>query len=251
MNEDRLENVETLWSLVRRAHASGLEASAVDARRTLVLRYAPAIRRYVAGILKASEDSEEIAQDVIVRLLKGDFAGADPNRGRFRDLLKFAIRNMIRNHWAKQQRRSFSALDLDTLTEDRSPTQDSAWTLAWQNNVLEHAWAALKDSERKKKGNLHYTLLRWRVDFPDETSDQLADRLSEKLRTPVTSASARQMLRRARLRFAELLIEEISLSLDEASPARLEEELASLELLEYVRDFLPPDWHQRGKLLAE
>ena len=47
------------------------------------------------------------------------------------------------------------------------------------------------------------------------------------------------------MKFAELLIEEIADSLENASPEAIEAELMSLELLEYVRDLLPPDWKQR------
>ena len=248
MNDDRLDNIETRWSLVRQAHISGAGASAAQANAVLVMRYASAIRRYVGGILQKHDDTEDIAQDVMVRLLKGDFANADPNRGRFRDLLKAAVRNMIRNHWAKQNRRQSSHVDFDRLADDRENESDAAWTTAWQTNVLDHAWSALKEVERAKPNNPAHTLLKWRAEFPDESSEQLAERLSAKLGSLVNPASARQMLRRARLRFAEFVVNEITLGLDDATPARIKEELAALGLLEYVRDFLPDDWESTGKL---
>jgi hypothetical protein len=43
----------------------------------------------------------------------------------------------------------------------------------------------------------------------------------------------------------------IELGLADPSPDRVTEELAALGLLEYVRDFLPPDWSARGKLVEE
>jgi hypothetical protein len=108
--------------------------------------------------------------------------------------------------------------------------------------------ATLKDCERANPTNPAHTLLKWRAEFPDESADQLAARLSAKFGTAIAAAIARQMLRRARLRFAELLVKEIALGLDEATPSELEEELAALGLLDHVRDFLPADWKQRGKL---
>ena len=66
-----------------------------------MLRYSAAIRRYMRAILQDHARADELAQDAVVRLLSGDFAGADPNRGRFRDLLEVSVRNMARNHWEK------------------------------------------------------------------------------------------------------------------------------------------------------
>lgn len=251
MSDDRLDGIETRWSLIRQAHAAGAGATVAQARRILVMRYAPAIRRYMAGILKNPDLTDELAQDAIVRFLQGDFAGADPNRGRFRDLLKTALRNMIRNHWERENRRRHSPIEFDRLADDSEKTLEAQWLAAWQGNVLDHAWAALKDFERDHPASPAYTLLQWRAEHPEESSEQLADRLTVKLGTPVRPDAARQMLRRARLRFAELLIREIAVGLDEATPAHIEEELASLGLLDHVRDFLPGDWNSRGLLATD
>ena len=107
----RIGSIQTRWSLVRRAHCD-TDTTCVDARRVLVMRYSPAIRKYIRAITQSEEEADDISQDVVVRLLKGDFAGADPNRGRFRDLLKTAIRNMVRNHWKREAKRSTVAFDL-------------------------------------------------------------------------------------------------------------------------------------------
>ena len=88
-------------------------------------------------------------------------------------------------------------------------------------------------------------LLRLRAAFPDASSEDLAERLSEKTKKSVTPEAARQQLRRARVKFAELLIEEIADGLEDASPDDVEEELAALGLMDYIRDLLPADWKQR------
>lgn len=245
----RLDGIDTRWSLVREAHLSGTAHSATAARQALVLRYAKAIRRYVGGIVKSSADADELAQDAILRLMAGDFAGADPNRGRFRDLLKTAVRNMVHNHWAKANRRRPVDVDVDTVARAEQP--DAEWDAAWRQAVLDIAWAGLREHQREHSGNQAHTLLRLRVEFPDIDSDELAAKLSEKLGTPVRADACRQMLRRARLRFAEVLIREIGMGLADPSPQRVAEELAALGLLEYVKDFLPEDWAIRGTLKAE
>jgi hypothetical protein len=50
-----------------------------------------------------------------------------------------------------------------------------------------------------------YTLLRLRADHPDHTSDQLAARFSSATGQTVRADAVRQKLRRARLRFADLV----------------------------------------------
>ena len=242
----RLEGIATRWSLIRDAHSSGTPQNATAARQALVLRYAKSIRRYVGGIVKKQDDADELAQDVVMRLMKGDFGGADPNRGRFRDLLKTAVRNMVHNHWAKSNRRKTADADLNLV--GREDQDDPAWTAEWQANVLDHAWAALKEFEKKNPTSPAHTLLKLRTEFPDATSDELAAKLSAKAKTAVKANACRQMLRRARLRFAEALVTEVGIGLSDAAPARVAEELAALGLLDYVRDFLPDDWATSGTL---
>ena len=78
MTEERIEAIQTRWSLIRNAHLAGQPESASEARRLLVLRYAPAIRRYLGGIVRNDEDDDELSQDVMLRLMRGDFGGAGP-----------------------------------------------------------------------------------------------------------------------------------------------------------------------------
>jgi RNA polymerase sigma-70 factor (ECF subfamily) len=85
-------------------------------------------------------------------------------------------------------------------------------------------------------------VLRLRADRPDETSEQLAARLSEKLGRTVRPDAIRQQLRRARLRFADLLIAEVAGGLDDPTPERIEDELIALGLLGSVKDLLPAGW---------
>jgi RNA polymerase sigma factor (sigma-70 family) len=241
----RLDSMTTRWSVVRRAHQASI-ISAGQARNELVLRYSKAIRAYVRAILQDDGRADEVAQDAIVRLLSGDFAGADPNRGRFRDLLKVSVRNMARNHWAKENRRRPAAVDVDEIAGNDGSSDDPNWLASWRQNALDLTWSALESFERSQPDSSAVVLLRLRAAFPDASSEELAERLSEKTKKSVTPEAARQQLRRARVKFAELLIEEIADGLEDASPDDVEEELAALGLMDYVRDLLPADWKQRG-----
>ncbi len=237
----RLEAISTRWTLLRQAHGGSM-ISAGEARNALVLRYLPAVRRYVRAMVQKDEDAEDLAHDVAVRLLAGDFAGADPQRGRFRDLLKVSVRNMVRNYWSRQKRRRPADFDVAELGEPAEPVDEGPWLAAWRRSVLDLAWKDLKEEERKRPGSIAYTCLRLRADHPDDSSEELAARLSTKTGQPIRADALRQKLRRARLQFADLLIAELAKGLDDPAPERIEQELVDLGLLELVRDFLPAEW---------
>lgn len=229
----RIDAISTRWSLVRRAHLEGKPETVGEARQVLVMRYAMAVRKYLGGILRDSEQADELSQDVIVRMLRGDFAGADPNRGRFRDLLKTAVRNIAHKHWEKSKVRKTVDAELDLVSSTDAPNEE-AWQTAWQGTVVEHVWDMLEEEERQEKGVPAFTVLKLRTQYPDESSDQLAERISQQMGTSIRPDAWRQMLRRSRIKFAEALVEEVRMGLDDPSAASVEEELAAMGLLEYV-----------------
>ena len=93
----------------------------------------------------------------------GDFARANPERGRFRDLLKVAVRNMVRTYWSRKQRRTGVPLDVDQLPlEPADESGDEEWNAAWRRSLLQMTWAALEAYERSQPGSVVYTVLRLR-----------------------------------------------------------------------------------------
>jgi RNA polymerase sigma factor (sigma-70 family) len=236
----RLEAISTRWTLLRAAH-DGSSGAAVAARNALVLRYLPAIRRYVGAILRNDHEADDVAQDVLVRLLSGDFAAADPERGRFRDFLKVAIRNMTLNHCNKRKRQRAADYDVVNLPSG-DEGDERCWLEQWRDSVLDLVWKALEQQERTQRGNVAYTLLRLRTEFRDDSSEQLASRLSDKLGQPIRADACRQKLRRARLQFADLLIAEVAKGLRDPTAEKIEEELVALQLMDMVRNLLPEDW---------
>ena len=91
-----LHEIETRWSDVLRAHQDELQAH--SARERMVLRYIGAVRHYIAGLLHDEVAAEELAQEFAVRVLRGDFRGADPDKGRFRDYVKAAAFDLVRDY---------------------------------------------------------------------------------------------------------------------------------------------------------
>ncbi|WP_417848882.1 RNA polymerase sigma factor [Thalassoglobus sp.] len=245
----RFDAQPTRWSMIQKAHGQSLTGGE-EARKYLVMRYSPAIRRYVRAITKDEDQADEIAQDVMVRLLQGDFAGADPQKGRFRDLLKVAIRNMTKNIWTKQKVRKTVDYDLNLNADDSENETDLLWTDEWRQQLLELAWNQLQEHQNNHQGSVAYIILKLRTEDPDASSNELAERLGQKIGKTVRADQARQQLRRARVRFAEFLVAEVADGIEVTSPDRIEEELGALGLLERIRDVLPGDWaskHQENE----
>ena len=59
--EFELGNIRTQWSLVQRAHLD--DQSGLQAMHTLVMRYAPAIARFVRIVVRDESLAEELAQE--------------------------------------------------------------------------------------------------------------------------------------------------------------------------------------------
>jgi RNA polymerase sigma-70 factor (ECF subfamily) len=235
----RLNQIVTLWSVVRLAH-HGPEQAAHDARRALLERYGGAVKRYLLGALRDPEAADELNQEFAFRFLHGDLRGADRERGRFRDFVKGVLFHLVADHH-KKKRREPGTLPTDypepAVECSLAAEREEAFRTSWRDELLARTWAALQVHERDH-GQPHYTVLRFRADHPDVPSAQMAERLTGLLGKEMTAAGARKALERARDRFADLLLDEIAQGIDDASVERLEEELAELELLEHCRPAL-------------
>ena len=95
---------------------------------------------------------------------------------------------------------------------------------------------------------LAYTVLRLTSRHAGEDSPQLAARLGTLTGRPMRPEAFRKQVSRARRVFAGLLVKVVAQTLDDPSPVRVEEELSAVDLLKYVRPFLPEDWATRSTL---
>jgi RNA polymerase sigma-70 factor (ECF subfamily) len=253
-----LDAIPTQWSLLSLAHRHSVTVAG-EARDALALRYCKAINNFAHVLVHDEAKADDLAQDVLRRLLAGDFARADPGRGRFRDLLKTAMRNMTRTD-ARRGRRFRNLLDaaMRNVVPARwasrqgpaqsAPRDEEELDAAWRRSLLDMTLSALDEHQRTHSGNIFGTLMRLRIANPEDDAEQLAARLAEATGRTLRLDALRQQLRRARLRFGQLLLEELARSMNDPTPQRVEEELCETGLMEYVRDLLPADWRTRGML---
>jgi Sigma-70 region 2 len=225
VKETNLDMIETNWDLIHEPYY-------------VVNRYAPAIHGYLFALLKNTHDAEDVAQELLLWLSQYGLPRVRQERGRFRDYLKRVLHNKARNflrHCAcspSKQRSDFK----DVAAPPESP--DQTWLVQWRDCLLKRAWDDLKIHEGHTPNNLFYTVLQLITQYPGEDSTQLAHRasLNGKL---IRGDAFRKQVSRGRRLFAQLLVNEIALTLDHPDAAQVEEELVDLDLMRYVRKFLP------------
>jgi RNA polymerase sigma-70 factor (ECF subfamily) len=235
----RLSDMTTLWTLVCKAHQGPEEGMRV-ARQRLLARYDRAVHRYLAGALRDADTADELAQEFRLRFLRGDFRKADPGRGRFRDYVKTALFRLVvqyRRRQQKQPRTLGSQAPEPAVTDPSVDAAEEEFFRSWRDALLAAAWEDLRHVQ-EENGPPWYTVLRFRADHPDVPSPQMAEQLTTRLGKPLTAAGVRQLLHRAREKFADLLLEQVVHSLDRPTAEQLEAELIELNLYQYCQPAL-------------
>lgn len=237
---DHLSRIQTLWSVVRRAH--GGQTDVQPAQQMLLDRYGGAVRRYALAALRDEDAADEVFQEFALKFVRGDFGAADPERGRFRAFVKTVVYRLIVDHERRQKKRRqesplHSNVPEPAATGGESGGDDALFRSSWRDELLARCWQRLAEQEQQD-GAPHYTVLRYRVDHPDLRSPELAEGLSRQLGKPIQAGAVRVQLHRAREAFADLLLEEITDSLTDGGLDEAEQELIELDLLEYCRPAL-------------
>ena len=234
-DDARLSQMSTSWSVMFQAHGDGAE-DAKAARRDLLGRYSRPVYRYLTAALRDPDAADEVYQEFALRLVRGDFRRARPDRGKFRDFLKTALYHLVVDHRRKAARAA-GPLPPDgpaVEPEAAEPESDVAFLAEWRGRLLARAWDGLAAAERETGRPLH-AVLRARTDHPDRSAAELAETLSAGLGRPVDAGWVRKWVHHAREAFAELLVAEVWATLDPPGPELLADELAELGLLDYCR----------------
>lgn len=231
---DDLSQIDTLWSVVRRAH-DGTATGAQDAQRQLLFQYGNAIQRYLRTKLRDPSAADDVYQDFAVKFVRGDFHKATPEKGRFRTFIRTVLYRQVADFYRDRKRKGDIQLDeqlLDPVAPSDADSRDEQFAEVWRDEMLKKAWDGLY-ALQQKSDKYWYTVLQLRVHNPEMRSAELADALSADVGKPISSANVRVLLHRSREKFSGLLIETISDSLDSNSYDDIEAELADLQLLDY------------------
>jgi len=245
-DEEHLSRISTHWSLVFRAH-EGQGATRTTAQAQLLHRYRGAIYRYLRSLVRDVDAVEDLCQEFACRFVRGDFHKAHPACGRFRNFVKTAVVHLIAD-WRRRQRAGVQPIPLaGSWAQDLAAPEDDPgqkFEELWRAELLDRVWEQLAELQRagEKEQSWFCTALRYRVEHPELSAAEMAEQLGRQVGRPLTEENVRTTLRRAREKFAALLVDEVARSLEISTPEQLRDELTELGLAVYCL----PALAQRG-----
>jgi RNA polymerase sigma-70 factor (ECF subfamily) len=240
--DEHLSRISTHWSKLFRAH-QGDAPDRRAAQEELLERYLVPIYRYICSVVHDLDAVEDLCQEFALRFIRGDFHRAHPDRGRFRNYVKTTIGHLIIDWWRKQGLQA-QHLDSARLAGQASPEFDPMHHFVgwWRADLIEAAWKRLAAYDRERQGRWLFAALRYLAEHPEQTGADLAAELGRQLNLSLTEGSVWQTVRRARLKFAAFLLEEVARSIGSSAPEDLRDEVTELGLQRYCE----PALAQRG-----
>ena len=228
-----LTDLQTSWTMIRMAHMPGPSGQAAMAE--LIGRYHDAIHRYLKIKLRDTNLADEVFQEFWTKLLAHKLAGADNSKGRFRDYLRTVLQRLIIDHF---RARKVQTLPPGEILDPNVPDED--YDRVWREAVLHRAWLRLETFQAGTAGNRYASVLRLRRDYPGDSIDQIAERLSTEFQITVSPESFRKTLQRARAKFFDLLIMELKDTIHPGTDQEIEDEIQALGLGHLYRKYTSP-----------
>jgi RNA polymerase sigma factor (sigma-70 family) len=220
---ESLTDIPTSWTTVRTAHTPGPAGAA--AMSDLIGRYHDAVERFLRLKLRDRNLADEVFQEFWTKLLTHKLAGADNNKGRFRDYLRTVLHRLIIDHF---RTRKLQPLPPGELLDPSEPDED--FDRAWREAVIKRVWSRLDTYEANTPKNRYARVLHLRVDNPKASIDELAQKLGDEVGARISPEAFRKTLQRGRAKFLELLVQELRETIHPANPEDIEAEIYDLGL---------------------
>jgi len=218
-----LTELPTSWTMIRKAHIQGPEGQA--AMGELIGRYHDAVLRYLRLKLRDPNLADEVFQEFWTKLLTHKLAGADNNKGRFRDYLRTVLHRLIIDHF---RGRKLQALPPGDLLDPSVPDED--YDRVWREAILNRAMTRLETYELNTPKNRYATVLALRRDNQGKSIEEIAAKLSEQIKTKISPESFRKTLQRSRAKYFDLLVQELRDTIHPATDDDIEDEIQALGL---------------------
>ncbi len=228
-NPPNLSDLITHWSLVLRAVSTDPDTSAMA---EVLPQYCASVNLFLRRLLKDKSTADDLCQEFAYRFARGDFRHVRQEKGRFRDYVKVSVLHLVSEH-----RRQVRHQTLEADAQVPSPhSVAEEYDSAHRTFLLDRAWDEFAKTAGDDHPNLH-DVLRRKAQTPEISSADLAADLSATFGKPLTANHARQMLHRARKRFAALLRDQVAALVPREDATTVDDELAGVGLLSYC---LPP-----------
>ncbi|MGZ3468563.1 MAG: RNA polymerase sigma factor [Isosphaeraceae bacterium] len=223
MSEEQLTEIPTNWTTISSAHTPGPDSQ--KAMNELVGRYHDAVTRYIRLKVRDRHLADEVLQEFWTKLLTGKLAGADKDKGRFRDYLRTVLHRLIIDHF---RGRKLQPLPPGDLLDSSKPDED--FDRVWRDAVLNRVWSRLETYQAATPKNRYASVLQLRRDYPKASIEEIAERLTQTTGSSMTPEAFRKNLQRARAKFIDLLILELRETIHPTSNEVVEAEIYDLGL---------------------
>lgn len=221
-NSDNLTPLQefgtTHWSMVLAA-GDGDSSHAEAALDRLCQTYWYPVYAFVRRHGHLPEDARDLTQDFFARLiLRGGFAKADPQRGRFRAFLLASLRNFLSDAWDKRRAlkrggglRTISFEELGSWEQEvedlpGNPPPEIVYDRNWACSILRHTCRQLRDEYASAGRADRFDALEQflSADTSERTYAELSGHLG------LGEAALRSEVHRLRQRFRALLRREVA-----------------------------------------
>lgn len=231
LEESRLDDVSTCWVDLDEARRADRPELARAAGNRFLQRYRRPILGYVRRALPDESDAEGIFNDFAANFLAGRFHRVDQARGRFRDYLKSALFNLVRDH--RRKCKPHHSLEDDVVArpvgKEFGSEDDREFLEIWRRDFLARAWEYLDNVERCHPRRPYSTILRMKIQN-SLRSAEIARRLSASMGRHLSEQWVRRKILDARNLLEAFLFEEVRATLDQPSLDQIEDELIDLGL---------------------
>jgi len=218
------------------------------------------MRRLMIQACGSEVEADRALAILIAHLVKAGYGGHD--KGRLRDFLVRGIRSAAKAQFEEatqqletEKKNSSSGASSQAKVPSKPPQspnlemvqlESPEWLTFWREGLLQRAWRSLERFQHAQRHqrptedellpadapaeDLVHDVLRLAMSHPSESAEVLAGRVASKAGHTVTPDEVKRQLGIARVRFAQLIADEVAQTLQAPSPKGIQAEIKALEL---------------------
>lgn len=218
--------------------------------------YQVPIRKFFACLCRDATEADEQFQEFALKFMSGAFDSFKPEKGRFRDYLKTALRNQIARSYGKKKNDAIQLTDeLDAVAEDpkaRAPLEAALREFdSTEGKQIKHLVDQDMLVDEQDGKNAFYSLLQFAVNFQKARVDELrenpngrskisvstlVDFIKDSTGETITKDTAKKRMFRAKSAYASKMIFEIGNRIGDPDLSAIRNAAEEMGLLVYVEN---------------
>lgn len=203
--------------------------SQADSAGGYTMRYITAMRNYLIEMWSDSDAADKSLVLLLNHLSTKGFGEA--GKGKLRDFLLRSARSAATAHHRREESNAAPPVDSMKVT-------DPNWLRHWNACLLGRVWRSLERHQHANEGNSEYSILRASKDHPKDDLKMLTTRITTETKKAWSEDDVKNALASGQRRFAQLIADEVTDTLEEPSAQDVKDELKALGLSHLVEPFV-------------